>query len=488
MSIFFPRRWSLSWLLVLALAPSIALPVDEPSRRWKDRTGKFEIDAVLTDRTSDAVQLRKADGKTITVPIETLCEADKQYVLRLVTSDSDVDPENPFAGGEMIDADSDALSTEGPPPDAMWLPTFNAAELPSRGPEIQIGLNEPAIPLTPDPTPTEVTFAEFARPIESIDAYARFSSPILVDPTVPRYAVSIHRQGNASNGNSFGRIYLVEKSVKRPEPILDRDQTVMLLDHHIASGRSLAVVGLDDGTERGGDLMLLDGLATGKLIVLGRAHVPQWNRAGFKPKIECGSLVDENRAIVRVNDDVYAWDMKSGKLNFRIQCGQTNFATSGMGKYLAVPFLGGCQLIDVERAELVGTIPSSSGSAPEVKFSPDGKRIALVGRDEVLIWNLTTAEMQSQVNLDTPAGSLFGWIDNNLILTSHALLDTGSGTIVWTYRLPSSHRNRTVRRGVVFMDSSPVLTMMSLPVPHNSVVPSVVGESRVDRGIWKDRE
>ena len=45
---------------------------------------------------------------------------------------------------------------------------------------------------------------------------------------------------------------------KQPAVVIDIEQTLLLFDHHVASGRSIAVQGVDSPSDRGGDIVLLD--------------------------------------------------------------------------------------------------------------------------------------------------------------------------------------------------------------------------------------
>ncbi|MGB7343612.1 MAG: SHD1 domain-containing protein [Pirellulaceae bacterium] len=51
------------------------------SRNWKDRTGKFTIQATLLKVESGNVTLKRTDGKEVTLPASQLSEADRAYLL-----------------------------------------------------------------------------------------------------------------------------------------------------------------------------------------------------------------------------------------------------------------------------------------------------------------------------------------------------------------------------------------------------------------------
>lgn len=79
-------RRSMPLLLAFLLAGthlSATLAQDDPIesfRTWKDRTGKYEIEAELVRYERSIVELKKTDGSVIQVPLKDLSNADKWFV------------------------------------------------------------------------------------------------------------------------------------------------------------------------------------------------------------------------------------------------------------------------------------------------------------------------------------------------------------------------------------------------------------------------
>ncbi len=453
-------------LLLLVCLPPLTGWCQSESRLWTDKTGKFKIDAKLIQHDETHVKLRKTDGRVITVPLNILSAADTKYVEEL-----DSNPENPFAGGDLMKESSGdrpvALAPRGSFPTRA-----ETDELPADGPEIYLNIDQPISALQPDPGPENIQFATFARAIEALDAYARVSQPILVDPSGPRFAMSVHRNGNAVSPDHFGRIYLVDKNNQRPSVAFESDETFLLLDHHIAYDRSLAMIGVDSPSDRGGDLVVMEGLGTGKPQVVVRWHLPEWQKPGFKPKAEMASMIDSTRAIVQVNHSIYCWSLDDGECHFLIERipATAKVAVSGGGRFLAIAVSGGTQMIDIAKGELIGKIPFSGSLTPEVRFSPDGTRLAMAAGNQVAVWDFQTAGMEMEETVDTVLGRLVGWVGNDSLLTQFALIDLEMAQAVWKYNLPSSAKEMTVPGGIVCIDKNARPTMMiSLPLPHPSV-------------------
>jgi len=60
-------------------------------RKWTDRTGKFSVQAALVEVRDEVVQLRRDDGKVISVPIDKLSDADQRFL----GSQAPADPQLP---------------------------------------------------------------------------------------------------------------------------------------------------------------------------------------------------------------------------------------------------------------------------------------------------------------------------------------------------------------------------------------------------------
>ena len=64
-------------------------------REWNDASGKFSITATFVSHKDGSIELRKANGKLLRVPLDKLSEADKKYVAWF-ESGATADSENPY--------------------------------------------------------------------------------------------------------------------------------------------------------------------------------------------------------------------------------------------------------------------------------------------------------------------------------------------------------------------------------------------------------
>ena len=457
------RRWALTLLLLAVACLSPRCLAEEKIRKWTDSTGTFEIQAKLLKHVNGSVQLLKSDGLVITVPETKLSEADRKYLQSRTTK-------NPFAGGTPAKKTAPASHAAKSSPPV----TFKAGEIKvlAKGGKL-VALNRNAAPpaIKPDAAAYRPSLKPFVVGLEKLDAYARTSQPILVDEKTPTFALSLHRVGNRSNPATFGRVYLAHHSAAKGDVVLDIDESLLLLDHHIASGHSLAAVGVGYPSERGGDLTLLKGLAEGKPQVVARWHVPEWDRRGSKPKIEFARILDGNRVVAHVKNSLYVWDLSTGSNSLQIERVLSGkMQLSGTGRYLALPTSGGCYLLDLTGGELLGKTPFPSSLTPEVRFSPDGKKLAMTASNIVSVWDLEQGKVFKQAVVENHCGALFGWVGDKYVLTQLAgLLDIERGVTLWSYQVPSNKQTFTAANGIVAVNQYGDSSIVCMPLPHPSV-------------------
>ena len=427
---------------------------DDQVRTWKDKTGQFEVEAKLLKFADNSVVLLKKDGRAITVPLTALSEADQKFLKETMSKPA----VNPFAGG--VPAANGNLLMDN----------SKAKELPVDGQVIALDTSAAMPPLSADPTTAVAKFEKFNCHIENQDAYARRSAPILVDATTPVFAVSTHRVGNSVSPANYGRIHLVQPGARASKVVLEIKDTLLLFDHHLSSGKSLAVIGVNSPSDRGGDLVLLDKLATGEPQVLARWHLPEWQKPGFKPKVEFARLLDGDRAVIRINDTVYVSQMTNGQSLFkidRVQAGAKIEVSPG-GQFLAVPTSKACHIIDLAKGTQLGAIVFPSVLTPEVKFSPDGNQLALFAGNQFVVWQMSDGVVTAEGKVVNPCGKFFGWIGNRYLFTQLAgLIDPQLGMSLWYYSIPSNNQALTMPGGVAMVDSE--VNLLCQPVPHGPI-------------------
>lgn len=434
------------------------------SRVWKDKTGKFQVDASIVSHDEQSVRLLKSDGLSIQVPVNVLSEADQLYLKTL----RETEEPNPFAGGIPMSATTSPGSSKVA---ATSTDFRDIDELTLGNQQIFIDIKEPLSAIAGDAIPTPYHFTAFARGMEKFDAYARISRPLVADAETGAMVFSVHRNGNAVSPDNYGRLYFMSPKDKQPKLVYEDADTLMLVAYEPTRDRCLAVIGVDSPSDRGGDLLVIEGLKSGRPQFLSRWHLPEWQKPGFAPKVEWAAFVDPDRALVRVNDNLCLWTLSTGEPGFRVTVRSgAKPAISGTAKYLAIPDSGGCKIVDVAAGELLGNIEFPGTLTPEVQFSEDGKRLAMVAGNQFRIWNLESAGVEAEETIASTCGKLYGWVADQYLLTQFALIDVEMRQPVWAYSLPPTDAVSIVAGGILLIekgyDGSKVL---GLPVPHPPV-------------------
>ncbi len=73
-----------TWVLLVGLLLTAAAPAS--ARKWNSSSGKFTIEAELVEAKDGNVQLKRPDGKIITVPIDKLSNADRDHLAAITKS------------------------------------------------------------------------------------------------------------------------------------------------------------------------------------------------------------------------------------------------------------------------------------------------------------------------------------------------------------------------------------------------------------------
>lgn len=429
----------------------------EESRTWTDASGKFSVEAKLLEFKNGEAILLTNDGRKLTLQADVLSNTDQAYLKNMA--------DNPFSGGEKVSDE----------PTGLFAKSYEIAELPTVGKRVLLTETQLPDPMTIKESLQLPTFEVFAQKISKQDAYAKCSAPILIDSSPPRYAVSECREENAVAPDQFGRIYLVNSKSTKPELAVDLPGTLILLDHHIESGRTLAIVNVEGSTLRGGDLVLLEGVAESTPKGVSKWHLPGWNQRGFKPKVEFARLLDKDRAIVQLNRDMYVWNLGNGKCEFLFSdLTSTVPEISPDRRLLILPGRSSASLIDLTTGKSLGEIPIAANLKPEGKFSPDGKQLVLVSGKQFVVWDLPSGEFAQQGSFEGVPGKLYGWVASDLVLTQlQGIVDVKNNAVLWRYSLPSSEGMLTMPGGIMLVSNDYATqskTFFALPVPHPPVV------------------
>lgn len=466
------RRLALTSALVwfAALLPGSAFGQASPARLWQDASGKFQVRAVLIDQTETAVRLRTDDGRQLTVPITRLGPADQQY-LRSLTAPTD----NPFAGGEPVTGAAMPAPPATPAAGGLRaLPESASAgdvlALPGTGNTLDLA-TAAAKPFVPDPEVQPLEIPSVVIQVTPVDAYDKVSPPILTEPAAAVALVSIGRNVSGRPQETRGRIYAANLKGNSCDLVWDQPQAVKVWGHDAATGRTLIVDQLDQ-FQRGGELLMLEGLATGQSRTLYRRSLPGAGKPGFAPQVEWASLLSGSHVAAVVDGSLLLWDMPAARLIYRVEQVGANPppSLSHGGTYLAIPTAGGATIIETATGEVCGTASMGGLLKPGVAFHPNGRLLLLCAGNRYVVWDCQQQAVLSEATTTEQLGSHpLNWIGPKMFRSQLGdAVHVELGMSIWKYSTPSATDPVISGDHMLLATTSSACQIVGVPLPHPS--------------------
>lgn len=455
-----------AWVFHGAFLQSNGL-AQEPTRTWKDSAGKYSIEAKLLDLQTDAVRLQKTNGDTISVPLAKLSTEDQAYIKSIVDSKTTkaTPTANPFESTDLIkmEAVQATFSLQ------TIIPSRDIQDLPDNGNIILLPKSTVCEPLTPDPAPPTPNLKAALSLLAPTDPYDDLSEIVTLNSKQALIAISIGRRLASKPQTPTGKL-LVGQLPKGPFTLVsDGAESIQIFDHKESTGQSLLVSNIDE-SKRGGELVVMDGLATGKPVELYRRRLPGIEKPGFKPKVEQAKLLGEDLALVVVDSVLYCWNLKSCQLIYRTDksiIGLSQVTFSGNGKWLAVPQQDGFNLLEAATGEDVGYVDAGTSPRAVLSFHPDGRRIGFCSGNTWGVWDIVeTRKIASGVVTEHLGDQLTGWVSSDLLLTDMGnLLDTKSEMLFWSYYVGATESRKLWNNWLIFTTKNSGLKLTVLPIP-----------------------
>ncbi|MDX1924900.1 MAG: SHD1 domain-containing protein [Pirellulaceae bacterium] len=460
--------WLVSGILLQLIFLQTALPAEEPSRTWRDAAGKFSIDAKLIEVQADSVRLQKSNGDTINVPLAKLSETDRAYVKSKLESNANKPSEsdNPFATPSLAKIEplqtTFTLQTVAPSSDV--------ADLPDMGNTVLLPKSTVCEPLTADPAVAIPDLKASLVVVAQADPYDDVSEMVTLNARQALMAMSIGRRVPGSPQPPTGKL-IVGQLPKGPFTLVSESaEANRLFDHNESTGQTLLVSDLDD-LKRGGDLVVMEGLATGKPVERYRRRLPGIDKPGFKPQVTQAKLIGPDLAVVIVDSVLYCWNLKAAQLIYRTESnaisGANGIAFSGSGKWLAISQSGGFNLLEASTGEDRGYVEAIDLSKAGLAFHADGRRVAYISGNTWGVWDIVQAKkLASGVVTENLGDKITGWVGNYWFLTdSGYLMDTQSEMLLWSYYVGATESRRLWNNWLIVFSKDNGLKLTTLPVP-----------------------
>jgi hypothetical protein len=412
-----------------------AVEAAETVRTWSDRTGQFQVEALLVDQNKEQVQLRKADGRVITVPISQLSLADQEYLRQREKPAAAV---NPFSGGSKPSPDMQPAAAE-----------------------------DSAARIMPDPGPPRSPLPVAAIDLKTPGNSDKVQPLIVVDATAGWVLVTVVHVEAAKVTGSTG--YLCDLSTQTVRQTITWQDGIRPLCYDSEADRLVALAGV---THIGyaETLVAFRGISADERY---RAPLDVGRTAG--PQSIQYATADASTVVVGASSAVHVFDAATGQKRWQapatvISAGP---ALSPGGKQLAYQDRFELKIVDVnDGAQLdLRTLPTQS--ALYLGYSPDGRMLAASNVYGLTVWDVRRDDPLLQMTSSQP-GYEPGWLnEENLLLGGRNFVRIPDRLLLWSYRAPPFRwslgaPNLVGQDSLAYLasDSGKMLRLVSVSLPH----------------------
>jgi hypothetical protein len=387
-------------------------------RLWSDASGKFKVKAALLSIDGDQIKIRKQeDLAEIDIPIQKLCDSDKQFLKTLQKE------KGPVA----------ALGPASP-----QLQKFEETQK-SAG---QAG--DPTTTYQPDPVPVFKKLKQGGVGFVREGFFDRLGAVLPVGGAESWVLAAIEDEtpGEAKPTRLLWAS-LVAQKINGRQLLPPRE---LLLDYHPRSHRLLTFSSLRTKDDPWGSptLTLWEVVPTDtsvKPIVRWDIDFGTWKNDHYAP---WARLVDGNVVVHRLADHEFVvWNAEQKQMIYRTK--QESFfapdaVMSGGGKYLFLPEDKGVRILECTSGQLVGILPVTDG-ASGVALSEDGRRAAVLGRSTLSVFDLLDLAAAPKTYraeaIGTPFSATLSWVGEDRLMArthwGHTLFSLKHGLALWNY-------------------------------------------------------
>jgi len=445
---FVPKRvFFCSWLGVVALF-AVTRAADE-FRTWSDASGSFKVEAKLIKVEGSDVYLESKAGKALKIPTDKLSAADQRFL-------TDSQPgANPFQAAEP--AIPFTPNNDKPKPGTV---PARPGTGPGRGatkPSPQ-GKQADALPpsielqqmLTTDRTKAKKIKVPWTamnnwkltpgdvKPIELENPQALKLAPIRIFEGLQSYQISPQSKRLAAlftcsqpkETNGYTRLILFDLSTGKE-----------LGSAFIAGTYNL--LGLDS---KGEEVWVCeecnrDKISNMEIWKLGTKGIerlrawPMQDKPNFDPRLHYSRYVTDKLGFLKHYHNFEVWDLTTGQLLISLEDHDGDAAFSPDNRYVILTGFGsrGIHVFDTQKLDFVASQSYKPSFVHALTFSPDGKQLAVGGRETIEILDFATGEPVSKWIRPTSNHS-FVWPTPDYMLTSNQyLLNMKKQAVFWTY-------------------------------------------------------
>lgn len=373
-------------------------------RFWEDASGKFKIHAVLMAIDGENVKLRKKDMSDIDVALKDLSEADKEFVKTVQEG-----------GGP----------TSNMPPQHPQLEDFAGAGLGSFAVSFAGGAADRQ-PISPDPMPAYLKLKQGGVAFGTDSVHDRLGAVL---PLGGPDAWILAALENASPSQGLPtRLLWVSLTKQKVAGRVLLPVGEAILDYHPPTRRLLTY-----GEVKGSSAWPSPALTLWEVSPTDKQAkaIVRWKADSGESVDPWARIIDGSLVIHRFKKQEYVcWDASGKTAKYRIN--QESFfaplpVLSGGRKYLVMPEDTGVRIIEAATGNIVSSLPAKNG-ASGVALSEDGTRLAVLEDNDLVVWNLTSAETGAEPEryqaeaIGTPFAATLFWVGDNRVMADNSFL------------------------------------------------------------------
>lgn len=402
-----------------------------PLRTWTDATGKFKQKARFVKLDGDELTLETEAGKTITMTLAKLSEADQAMARKIAAKAgaAAADDGNPFGGDS---------SPGDPPGDGGAVPVAAGDWSRCR----RITLEPPAawsVPFDGLAPPKKLASKLIPLPETSAGADAFFekieSMPLAADAAK---ACVVIRNAPPARPSQTSLVFVDLVTGKAQAPVAMPPRTkVVDVDR---TGEFVLTVA--DTTVVPGELGPIPP-ALGVWRVAGGSVKPVrvWNPQDpgnvhtVAPTV--AEFIDADHVLcLAFPNKLSVWNVPEARAIHSLDVAHgTEPVVSPGGKYLAAAVGDAIGVFDALTGQTVGSLPVPPGAAGKLSFRPDGGQLAMLSARRLVVWDLQAGAIYRDIAFSTPlaAGSV-DWLYGGYVLCGGtSLVDLERRVVIWKY-------------------------------------------------------
>lgn len=463
------------------IGPNPIIPLTE-LRQWSDASGKFKIEARLTEMTDENATLLKTNGSKVTVPITKLSDLDQRLIRRLARNrakregrDASSNPdliastEGDVGLGEAEAARSEGSRREaGPPSDMVAGPAPLLAEAgadsrragppgsaePEADPPVETALEvDPPlvtvdvagltpIPLTP-PDPPSFTMGppEFA---ESVPSDIPLSPPKNVAAAVIAGMALSEESGTlivgvSPGGSGSNSIYGID--VRSGSELFQRSLTTSQILQDISSNgnRFATLATRTDGTSV---IAVWENTGTDATRLVDLAF-------SDKRAVQFVRFRTPDSLIVITDSSVFGIDYTANSATpiYQVDAAVTAAVMSPDRSGIALVADGAVTVLAADSGNAMGTLVADGINPIGLAFRPDATRLAVLGNSQVVVFDMSNGAVATTINLPQPTrGNDLLFVNDNHVLVAQSMLAAlESGSVTGMYQLQTPHEPGALR-------------------------------------------